>query len=126
MLIKEINTIPLRVPYADPDAGTASAHYLVLVRIETQSGLVGYGEALAYLPSMQAPLCAVLDTIVKPAALGKNAGAINSVIHDIEFEIAPLAATAWLRMHWQHLKWLCGTYSGAEPMSHFTSSWGEP
>jgi D-galactarolactone cycloisomerase len=89
MLIKEINTIPLRVPYADPDAGTASAHYLVLVRIETQSGLVGYGEALAYLPSMQAPLCAVLDTIVKPAALGKNAGAINSVIHDIEFEIAP-------------------------------------
>lgn len=94
MKIKAINTIPLRIPFNDPAPADAlagqrlDAHHLVLVKVETEGGIVGYGEALAYLPVLQRPLVALLNDAIAPLAIGRDARDINGLVHNIQFQLA--------------------------------------
>src|ERR1700709_2401588 len=54
---------------------------ILLVKIETDDGLVGWGEAFGHtaIPATKA----ALDTIVAPLVLGRDAGDINALTREI-------------------------------------------
>ena len=54
---------------------------ILLVRVETDDGLVGWGEAFGH--AAIASTKAALDTIVAPLVVGRDAGDINNVTRDI-------------------------------------------
>ncbi len=62
MIIEKIEPIALRI-------GTLS---LLLCRVTTQSGLVGYGECLCNRPPMQQALFATIRDAIAPLYLGKS------------------------------------------------------
>ena len=63
MIIDKIEPIALRI-------GTLS---LVLCRVTTKSGLVGYGECLCNRPPMQQALVATIRDAIAPVYLGQSA-----------------------------------------------------
>jgi D-galactarolactone cycloisomerase len=54
---------------------------ILLVRVETEDGLVGWGEAFGH--AAIAATKAALDTIVAPLVLGREAGDINALTRDV-------------------------------------------
>jgi D-galactarolactone cycloisomerase len=62
MIIEKIEPLPLQI-------GTLS---LVLCRVTTKSGLVGYGECLCNRPPMQKALVAMIRDAIAPLYLGKS------------------------------------------------------
>lgn len=87
MKIARVDTIPLAVPF---DTGAPKARFLsadwnklniLIVRVETEDGLVGYGEAFSYncLRSVKA----AVEEMVAPAVLGKSAANISGLTHEL-------------------------------------------
>src|SRR5260370_19011382 len=73
MIIDRIAPIALRLPRSRGDAGSsANALHLVLCRVTTRSGLVGYGECLCLRPAMQRSLVAAIRDAIAPLFLGKS------------------------------------------------------
>ncbi|MEO0797734.1 MAG: mandelate racemase/muconate lactonizing enzyme family protein [Pseudomonadota bacterium] len=76
MQIKSVDAIPLRVPFEDGSAGvglmpTKWTHLdFALVRLETDDGLVGWGDAFAY--SCLAPTTAAIRDMVRPLVEGQT------------------------------------------------------
>jgi L-alanine-DL-glutamate epimerase-like enolase superfamily enzyme len=61
-----------------------------LVRVETDAGLVGYGEAsTSYGHIYPGVVEAIVDAAIKPAIMGKNPLDINSRIHDMKLYVHP-------------------------------------
>ena len=80
MKIVEIRSVPLAVPLAAmtrPSPWTAGTAKQVLVRIATDSGLVGWGECFAY----GAPLAVanVVDEALAPLLVGEDPSAIEAL-----------------------------------------------
>lgn len=69
MIIDRIDPIALRIPKS---TGAADALHLVLCRVTTRSGLVGYGECLCLRPAMQKSLIAAIGDVIAPLFLGKS------------------------------------------------------
>src|ERR687897_959175 len=69
MIIDRIDPIALRIPKA---TGAADALHLVLCKVTTRSGLVGYGECLCLRPAMQKSLLAAIGDLIAPPFLGKS------------------------------------------------------
>jgi L-alanine-DL-glutamate epimerase-like enolase superfamily enzyme len=69
MIIDRIDPIALRIPKS---AGAADALHLVLCKVTTRSGLVGYGECLCLRPAMQKSLVAAIGDVIAPLFLGKS------------------------------------------------------
>src|SRR5687767_4563375 len=69
MIIDRIDPIALRIPKA---TGAADALHLVLCKVTTRSGLVGYGECLCLRPAMQKSLLAAIGDVIAPLFLGKS------------------------------------------------------
>ena len=92
MTIRKIDVLPLRVPYQHPVPAkadpAADAHRLVLLRVETADGVVGWGESLAHLPALQRAMVALHEDAIAPAALGRDAGDIGALVHDIQMRLA--------------------------------------
>jgi L-alanine-DL-glutamate epimerase-like enolase superfamily enzyme len=61
---------------------TSFNHFLL--RIETEDGLVGWGEAFAFKGGEA--LQAIVDTLLKPALLGADTSDIDAIIHRLQFE----------------------------------------
>ena len=88
MNIAKIDTIPLAIPFgtgadAAPLGGQHWQHlHTLLVRVETDTGLIGWGDAFAYqcLPVVQA----AVEHQVAPLALGRPADEIARLVHEIE------------------------------------------
>lgn len=86
MKITKLETIVLRIPYTSGGSDEASAWGgrrwdtadALLVRVETDAGLVGWGEAFGYnvIPATKA----VLDEIVAPLVVGRPADAIEPLL----------------------------------------------
>ena len=57
----------------EPLALSVGALSLVLCRVTTKSGLVGYGECLCNRPPMQQALVATIRDAIAPVYLGKSA-----------------------------------------------------
>jgi D-galactarolactone cycloisomerase len=92
MTIRKIDVVPLLVPYkhpvpAKPGSG-ADAHRLVLLRVETEDGVVGWGESFAHLPALQRAMVALHEDAIAPAAIGRDAGDIAALVHDIQLGLA--------------------------------------
>jgi L-alanine-DL-glutamate epimerase-like enolase superfamily enzyme len=85
--IKSVEPIVLKIPFDDGSAGTGimpvkwtSLDY-VLVRVETDDGLVGWGDAFAYFCA--SAVAAVVRDMVAPIVVGQDAGdpaALNEML----------------------------------------------
>jgi D-galactarolactone cycloisomerase len=78
MKIADVQAIPLAIPYRSldpPSPWTDGLRKQILVRVVTDEGLTGWGEAFA----LGAPLavCAVIEEALKPLLLGEPATAIE-------------------------------------------------
>lgn len=88
MKIARVDTIPLAVPF---DTGAPKARFLsadwnrlniLVVRVETEDGLVGYGEAFSY--NCLRAVKAAVDEMVAPAVIGKSAANIAGMMYELQ------------------------------------------
>lgn len=91
MKIARLDAIPLRIPFSTGAAITRSGgqdwktNEIVLVRAETDDGLVGWGEAFSY--NCLAPVVAAIETMVAPLVVGRRVGDIASVMHALQHDL---------------------------------------
>jgi len=79
--ITEIRAIPLAVPLrvvGPPSPWAAGAGKQILVRVTTDDGLVGWGEAFAY--GATEAVCHVVDAALAPMLLGQDPTQIESLV----------------------------------------------
>ena len=88
MKIARIESIPLAIPFSSGgQAGswpgqTWAALDVVLVRVETEDGLVGWGEAFSY--HCRQPVKAAVDHQVAPRAVGRDARDIGRLMLELQ------------------------------------------
>ncbi|MFO1351347.1 MAG: mandelate racemase/muconate lactonizing enzyme family protein [Gammaproteobacteria bacterium] len=86
--IAKIDTIPLRIPFDHGGnlfgwGGRAwTVLDVLLVRIETEGGLVGWGEAFSY--NCRAPVQAIIDTMLTPILIGRDAADIGRLSYELQ------------------------------------------
>ena len=87
MKITAFETIPLKIPFSvGGPAGSRSAGWntleMVVLRLETDNGLVGWGDAFSYHCSTSVQ--AALDTMVKPLVMGREVSAIAPLMYELQ------------------------------------------
>ena len=88
MRITEVEAIPVRLPVRYParPAGFGSADWtavdVLIVKVVTDEGVTGYGEAFGY--DCVAATKTVIDTLVAPLAVGEDAGDIAGLMDRIQ------------------------------------------
>ncbi len=93
--IRDIETIPLRIPFARPFSFAAptdtkrEAVEVMIVRIITEEGLVGVGETQAWRRQGSfetlTGLHATIQEVFKPLILGRSPFAINAIMRDLAY-----------------------------------------
>ena len=89
--IDRVSAIPLRIPFSHGAAGAQSggqpwtALETLLVRVETQDGLVGWGEAFSY--SSLRPALAAVEDMVAPLATGREVTDIAAFMRELQQKI---------------------------------------
>ncbi len=87
MKIAELEAIPLKIPFSigpvQPKSGGQpwTAQEIVLVRVETEDGLVGWGEAFSY--SCQRPVVAAIEDMIAPLAVGREVTDIPAFMREL-------------------------------------------
>ncbi len=88
MIIQNIEAIALSIPFEVRSRAPAwrgkdfGALEMLLIKVETSDGLVGWGECFAY--ACQAPVKAAIDHMVAPLAIGMDSSRITAVMHDLQ------------------------------------------
>ncbi len=91
MKIARVEAIPLAIPF---NHGGAPAGFggrtwqtldIVLVRVETESGLVGHGEAFGY--GCRAAVAAAIEEMIAPVVVGRDAGDIAGMMHGLQQDL---------------------------------------
>ena len=88
MKIANIEAIPLRLPFiyggeSAPSGGHGwSALDVVIVRVETDTGITGFGEAFSY--SCRRAVKAAVEDMVAPLAVGSDASDIAGLLHRLQ------------------------------------------
>jgi hypothetical protein len=88
MKIAAIETIPLRIPFTTggPAYGFGGKSWttldMTLVRVETEDGLVGWGDAFSY--GCQMAVKAALDDMLIPLMVGQDATDIVVLNHELQ------------------------------------------
>ncbi len=91
MKIAQAEAIPLTIPF---NPGGAQAGWMgqawkgldvVLIRLETADGLVGWGEAFSY--NCRRAVGAAVDDMVAPLAVGREADDIAALMREIQLEL---------------------------------------
>ena len=88
MKIAKIDAIPLKIPFSigplTPKSGGQPwlAQEIVLVRVETDDGLVGWGEAFSY--SCQRAVVAAIEDMIAPLAVGRDASDIPILMRELQ------------------------------------------
>jgi L-alanine-DL-glutamate epimerase-like enolase superfamily enzyme len=91
MQIKSIDTVTLKIPFGDLYDGPRAKRRgwtefdTLLVRVETEDGIVGWGEAFAY-SCASAVRAAVID-MVTPLAIGRDTADIPALSRDLQKEL---------------------------------------
>jgi D-galactarolactone cycloisomerase len=91
MKIDRVSTIRVRVPVERGGAaigwgGSTWSHLdTLLVRIDTDAGVTGWGEAFGYnaIPASRA----ALDKMIAPLLIGKDPTQINALMHDLQVQM---------------------------------------
>ncbi len=92
MKIGKVEAIPLAIPFSHGGAPSGfggrdwTTLDVVLVRVETEDGLVGFGEAFGYGGSARA-VAAVVDDMVAPLAAGRDAGDISGLMYELQQQL---------------------------------------
>ena len=88
MKIANIEAIPLKVPFSIgpvvPKSGGQPwlAQEMVLVKVETAEGHVGWGEAFSY--SCQRPVVAAIEDMIAPLAVGREVHDIAAFLRELQ------------------------------------------
>ncbi len=88
MKIANLEAIPLKIPFSmdpiQPNSGGQpwTAQEIVLVRVETEDGLVGWGEAFSY--TCQRPVVAALEDMIAPLAVGRDVTDIPAFMRELQ------------------------------------------
>jgi L-alanine-DL-glutamate epimerase-like enolase superfamily enzyme len=91
MKIKSVEAIPLQIPFSHggPPAGWGGREWnkldFVLVRVETMSGIVGFGEAFSY--NCRRAVVAMIEDMIAPLAIGQDATNIAELMKHIQLEM---------------------------------------
>ncbi len=91
MKIKSVEAIPLQIPFSHggPPAGWGGRDWatldFVIVRVETESGLVGFGEAFSY--NCRRAVVAMIEDMVAPLAIGQDATNISELLKHMQLEM---------------------------------------
>ncbi len=86
--IKAIDAIPLRVPFTDGSTRIGLmpqrwTHFdMILVRVETDDGLVGWGESFAYF--CQGPVLAAIRDMFAPLVVGREIDSIPALSRELQ------------------------------------------
>ncbi len=91
---------------------------ILLVRVETDDGLVGWGEAFGHaaIPSTKA----ALDSIVAPLIVGRDAGDIRGLTRDVLQAVHLLGRNGPFVYAFSASRSRCGTCSASAPASRCT------
>ncbi|WP_421998533.1 enolase C-terminal domain-like protein [Reyranella sp.] len=84
MIIERIDPIALRLPKSTGDG----ALHLVLCRVTTRSGLVGYGECLCLRPASQRSLVAAIADAIAPLHVGRSVEERESLNREARIRMA--------------------------------------
>jgi L-alanine-DL-glutamate epimerase-like enolase superfamily enzyme len=86
MMISDIRVIPLRVPWVDPPifgkTRVTAPRDILVVEVETRSGLVGIGYLHLLSPSLRT-IATCLDEAIVPHLIGRDATAIEAIWRDL-------------------------------------------
>src|SRR6516165_9398489 len=90
MIVTDVETIPLRIPFkrgnkSDASAwgdGNLPAADSLLVKVTTDQGLVGWGEAFGFRAVASAKLA--VDRLIAPLCIGKDATRIEPLMLDVQ------------------------------------------
>lgn len=88
MKIAKLDAIPLRVPFSPggPPSGwdgtALSLREMMLVRVETADGLVGWGEAFSY--NCSRPVQAAIEDMLAPLVVGRDATDVAGLMRDLQ------------------------------------------
>jgi D-galactarolactone cycloisomerase len=88
MKITAIDTLLLRTPYrqSGPPTGFGGKTWTtldtLLVRVETDGGVIGWGEAFGY--NVNEGTKATIDTLIAPLCIGRDATAIGALMSDLQ------------------------------------------
>ena len=88
MKIVAVDAIPLEIPFSHGGRPHALGGQpwtrlsILLVRVETDSGLVGYGEAFSY--ACRRAVQAVVEDMIAPLAIGADAGDIDALNQKVQ------------------------------------------
>ena len=91
MIIADIRAIPLRIPFntGAPVSRLSGQHWealdYVLVRVELENGIVGWGEAFAY--HCREAVHAAVENMVAPIAIGRDARDIAHLMTDLQHRL---------------------------------------
>ncbi|MFN4278266.1 MAG: mandelate racemase/muconate lactonizing enzyme family protein [Ferrovibrio sp.] len=91
MRIKSIDTVTLKIPFGDLYDGPRAKRRgwtefdTLLLRVETEDGLVGWGEAFAY--SCASAVRAAVHDMVAPLAIGRDTADIPALSRDLQKEL---------------------------------------
>jgi L-alanine-DL-glutamate epimerase-like enolase superfamily enzyme len=91
MKITAIEALPLAIPFSHggrPQGWGGRAWErldMVVVKVETDAGITGYGEAFAY--NCRRAVAAAVDDMVAPIAVGREAGDIAALMAEIQLEL---------------------------------------
>ncbi len=88
MKITKVDAIPLRIPFdhGGRPAGWGghpwSAFDMLLIRVETESGIVGWGEAFSY--NCRRAVQGALEDMIAPIVVGRDAADISRLMHELQ------------------------------------------
>ncbi|MEE3286974.1 MAG: mandelate racemase/muconate lactonizing enzyme family protein [Pseudomonadota bacterium] len=91
MQISQVDAIPLSIPFTHGGPSIAwvgndwKALDVVLVRIETDEGLVGWGEAFSY--NCRRAVTAMIEDVAGPLVLGKNVHDRAALVHGLQVQM---------------------------------------
>lgn len=88
MKIAVLSAIPLKIPFSigpvSPKSGGQpwNAQEIVLIEVETECGLIGWGEAFSY--SCQRAVVAAVEDMVAPLVIGREVGDIPEFMRELQ------------------------------------------
>ena len=109
MIITGVETVPLRIPFRAGNKSDASAWGdsnlpaadSLLVKVTTDQGLVGWGEAFGFRAVASAKLA--IDQLIAPLCVGQNATRIGPLMLDVQKKLHVFGrAGALACRRWSH------------------------
>ena len=85
MIVADIRTRLLRLPFTDPprwSAGYDRPRELVVVEVETQSGVVGMGYLMVLSGGLRT-IATCIDELLKPLVVGRSITEVEGIWHDL-------------------------------------------